>query len=60
MAWLIRNRGDRDSQGNRARHDEIESKRWSQVLWSGSAVEGADPDEVEARLSNLSHGTYRE
>jgi hypothetical protein len=30
-----------------------------QVFSSGNRVEGADPEEVEARLRNLSHGTYR-
>jgi hypothetical protein len=60
MAWLNLNREDRDSKQNRARHEEVTSKRLRQVLSSGNSVEGADPEEVEARLRNLSHGTYRE
>jgi hypothetical protein len=60
MAWLNLNRDDRDSKENRARHEEVASKRLRQVFSSGNRVEGEDPDEVEARLRNLSHGTYRE
>ncbi|MFB3099114.1 MAG: hypothetical protein ACE1ZX_03645 [Acidimicrobiia bacterium] len=60
MAWLNLNREHRDSRENRARHEEATSKRLNQVSSSGSSVEGADPAEVEARLRNLSHGTYRE
>jgi predicted lipase len=39
---------------------QIASKRWSRVLSSGSGVEGADPEEVGARIRNLSHGTNGE
>ena len=39
---------------------KIASKRWSRVLSSGSGVEGADPEEVGARIRNLSHGTNGE
>ncbi len=39
---------------------KIASKRWSRVLSSGSGVEGADPEEVGARIRNLSHGTNSE
>ncbi len=60
MAWLNLNREDRDSKDNRARHEEVTSKRLRQVLSSGNRVEGADPEEIDARLRNLSHGTYRE
>ncbi len=60
MAWLNLNREHRDSKENRARHEEATSKRLKHVLSSGNSVEGADPAEVEARLRNLSHGTYRE
>jgi hypothetical protein len=35
-------------------------KRLSHVLASSAAVREADPDEVEARLRNLSHGTNRD
>ncbi len=60
MAWLNLNRGHRDSKENRARHDEVTSKRLRHVSSSGNSVEGADPEEVEARLRNLSRGTYRQ
>ena len=60
MAWLNLNREDRDSKDNRARHEEVTSERLRQVFSSGNRVEGADPEEVDARLRNLSHGTYRE
>ena len=55
LAWLNRNREE-----NRARRDEIESKRWSQVQSASNGVADADPQDVEARLKNLSHGTYHE
>ena len=55
LAWLNRNREE-----NRARRDEIESKRWSQVQAASNGVADADPQDVEARLRNLSHGTYHE
>ena len=60
MAWLNLNREDRDSKENRARHEEVTSKRLRHVFSSGNRVEDADPEEVEARLRSLSHGTYRE
>jgi hypothetical protein len=44
----------------RARHEEATSKRFSRVLSSTNSVEGADPEEVEARIRNLTHGTNSE
>jgi hypothetical protein len=58
--WLTFNRKDRDSRQNRARQAEAISERIGQVLSSGNAVESADPEEVDARLRNLSHGTNGE
>jgi hypothetical protein len=55
--WLTFNRKDRDSRENRAREAEAISERIGRVLSSGKALESADPEEVEARLRNLSHGT---
>ena len=60
MTWLKLNRDDRDSKENRARHEDVTLKRLRQVFSSGNSLEDADPEEVEARLRNLSHGTYRE
>ena len=58
MAWLRLNRDDRDSKEKQARHEQATSARLSRVFSSRSRIEGSDPDEVEARLRNLSHGTY--
>ena len=54
MAWLRRNdRAERDRDEGRA------LKRLENILtWAN--VKDSDPDEVEARIRNLSHGTYRE
>ncbi len=60
MAWLNLNREDRDSKDNRARHKEVTSKRLRQVFSSGNGVEGANPENVEARLRSLSQGTNGE
>ena len=55
MAWL----SNRDSKNNR---DDGESalKRLGEVLSSSTALDEADPDEVEARIRNMSHGTNRD
>jgi len=60
MAWLKLKQDSRDTTENGAGEAATVSQRWSQVLWSDSIIENADPDEVEARIRNLSHGTYRE
>ncbi len=52
--WLDLNRE------NRARHQEATLERFSRVLSSTNSVEGADPEEVEARIRNLTHGTNSE
>ena len=54
MAWMT----DRNSRKNQ---DEGESalKRLNRVLATATTVTDADPDEVEARLRNMSHGTKR-
>jgi hypothetical protein len=41
----------------RARREDATLKRFNQVLSSGNSVEDADPNEVEARIRNLTHGT---
>ena len=58
--WLSLNRKDRNSKVNRAHQDEAISERFSRVLSTGNAVESNDPEEVEARLRNMSHGTNSE
>ena len=60
MAWLKLKQDNRDVTKNGAGEAATVSQRWSQVLWSDSIIANADPDEVEARIRNLSHGTYRE
>ncbi len=50
MAWLNLNRQNRDSKANRARPEEATLKRLIQVFSSGNGVEGANPEDVEARL----------
>ena len=60
MAWLKLKQDDRDATENGADESAAVAQRWRQVLWSDSIIEDADPDEVEARIRNLSHGTYRE
>jgi hypothetical protein len=52
VAWM----SDRDSRKNQ---DDGESpmKRLSRVLATATAITDPDPDEVEARLRNMSHGT---
>jgi hypothetical protein len=57
MAWLNLNRLVRDSKENRARYEEAASARLSRVSSAGNSIDGADPEEVEARLRNLTHGT---
>jgi hypothetical protein len=42
---------------NRARHHEAILERFSRVLSSTNSVEDADPEEIEARIRNLTHGT---
>jgi hypothetical protein len=50
VAWM----SDRDSKKNQG---ESPMKRLNHFLASSTAVGDADPDEVEARLRNMSHGT---
>ena len=56
MAWLSND----DSKKNRDGEDESALKRLSQVLSLINGVADADPEEVEARIRNLSHGTNRD
>jgi hypothetical protein len=57
VAWLNFKRQDRDSKENRAQHEDAVSKRLNRVFASGSGIDGVDPEVLEARLRNLSHGT---
>ena len=50
VAWMT----DRDSKKDSG---ESPMERLSRVLETTEAVANADPDEVEARLRNMSHGT---
>ncbi len=55
MAWL----SNRESKKNRVDEDDRPLRRLSQVLALYKKVEDADPQEAEARIRNLSHGTNR-
>lgn len=56
MAWR-RPRRRRDSREDLARHAELTSKRLNALRASSSELDDADPEEVEARIRNLSHGS---
>jgi hypothetical protein len=64
MGWLKLRRDDRDSRERRARLRAVRlgtvSARLGDTISLGHTVVGEDPDEVEARLRNLSHGTNSE
>lgn len=55
MAWP-RPKRRHDSKENLARHAELTSKRLSALRASNTGLDDADPEEVEARIRNLSHG----
>ena len=56
MAWLSKG----DSKKNWVGEDESALKRLNQVLSSSNGIEDADPEEIEARIRNLAHGTNSE
>ena len=56
MAWF----SNRDSMKSRDGEDDHPLRRLSQVLASNKKVEDTDPQEAEARIRNLSHGTKRD
>ena len=56
MAWLR----SRDSNGNQDEGGGSALKRLSHVLALTAGVIDEDPDEVEARLRNLFHGSNRD
>jgi hypothetical protein len=56
MGWL----GKGDSKRVPDGEDESPLRRLSEVLASSNGVEEEDPEEVEARIRNLSHGTSRD
>ena len=60
MAWLNLNRQNRGSRANRARHEAATLKRLLKVFSSRNGVGGANPADVEARLTSLSQGTNGE
>lgn len=57
MAWLNRDRAARDSKTDRVYHDEITTQRLRRLQSLTTHVEAGNPQEVETRLRNLSHGT---
>jgi hypothetical protein len=56
MGWLAKGDSKKIPDGD----DENPLRRLSEVLASSNDVEEEDPEEVEARLRNLSHGTNRD
>ena len=52
MGWL-----GKDSKKPRDGSDESPLRRLSEVLASNNGLEDEDPEEVESRLRNMSHGT---
>ena len=60
MSWSRLNSDDRDSKEKRARHEQAAAEQLSRVFHTVNSIEDADPDEIEARLRNLSHGTNSE
>ena len=57
--WLNLRRADRRAT-KLASHDDRVSERMGRVLSSSNGIKDLDPDEVEARIRNLSHGTNSE
>jgi hypothetical protein len=60
VSWWRLNSDDRDSKEKRACHEQAAAEQLSRVFHTVSNIEDADPDEIEARLRNLSHGTNSE
>ncbi len=56
MAWLGR-KGESSSSNDRAA--EVFSRRLNALLAAENGLETEDPDEVEARIRNITHGTGR-
>ncbi len=55
MAWP-RPRRRHHSKENLARHAELTSMRLNALRALSTGLDDADPEEVEARIRNLSHG----
>lgn len=58
MSWFRPGRKTPD-ESDEARHSSDRSLRWSALRNTPSRLEDSSPEEVEARLRRLSHGTYR-
>jgi hypothetical protein len=56
MGWL----GTGDSKKTPAGDDESPLRRLGQILASSNSLQEDDPDKVEARIRNMSHGTSRD
>jgi hypothetical protein len=60
MGWLNLDKKQSKSRRTPTTDAEVFSKRLVEILSSSSAVEDADPSEVEARIRNMTHGAGRE
>lgn len=58
MEWLTLRRNDPDTKKNAERHDEAFSRRLDQVV--KNPVADSDPEAIEARIRNMTHGARRE
>jgi hypothetical protein len=60
MAWLNLRRDDPKTKNSLARDAEVFSRRLTEVLSSSNGVADAEPEEVEARIRNMTHGSGRD
>jgi hypothetical protein len=60
MAWLNLRRDDPKTKNSLARDAEVFSRRLTEVLSSSNGVTDAEPEEVEARIRNMTHGSGRD
>jgi hypothetical protein len=60
MAWLNLRRDDPGTKKSLERDAEVFSKRLTEVVSSRSSSDDAEPEEVEARIRNMTHGSGRD
>lgn len=60
MAWLSLRRDDPSTKKSLARDAEVFSRRLTEVLSSSNGADDAEPEEVEARIRNMTHGSGRD
>lgn len=60
MAWLNLRLEDPRTKKSLTRDAEVFSRRLTEVLSSSNGVDDAEPEEVEARIRNMTHGLGRD